>query len=499
MIVDPAALRWLCCAVINATIEFVAYRPLRHAPRLAPLITAIGMSFILADVALIWKGAELRARSRACCRRRTVCHDRRRRGLLDDADRRLLVTMPGAARPPLPRPADEAGQGDARDRPGHGRERDHGHQRQPDDLVHVPDRRRRSPAPPASSTRSRRPTVRFDQGFTLGLIAFTAAVLGGIGNLPGAVLGALLIGLIQAFNEGAQLARAGLGLDRVDRLHDPDPDPRLPPRGPARRTDARGGLAGERGRPARLPQPDAGAVARALGARAARGDDRDPVPRRRSSAGRSTTRSATASRSSSPSSGCASCRRFPGGCSSRRSLVAIFAIGWLAGVDPGLDPARLPRRVRADLDPGAPAALGAAARRRADRGRLSVLRRPPVHDPVLRRLPRCRSGTGTYMMVFMMMAVGLNIVVGYAGLLDLGYVAFYAIGAYTAGWFASAQFAGQKCTNPHFGSRTARSARPELGTSTSAASACRRHRRHPPLDLPRAADRRGHHRRSSAS
>jgi branched-chain amino acid transport system permease protein len=45
-------------------------------------------------------------------------------------------------------------------------------------------------------------TVKFDQGFQLGLIAFTAAVLGGIGNLPGAVLGAILIGLIQAFNEG---------------------------------------------------------------------------------------------------------------------------------------------------------------------------------------------------------------------------------------------------------------------------------------------------------
>ena len=43
-------------------------------------------------------------------------------------------------------------------------------------------------------------SVKFDQGFQLGLIAFTAAVLGGIGNLPGAVLGALIIGLIQAFN-----------------------------------------------------------------------------------------------------------------------------------------------------------------------------------------------------------------------------------------------------------------------------------------------------------
>jgi branched-chain amino acid transport system permease protein len=44
------------------------------------------------------------------------------------------------------------------------------------------------------------------------------------------------------------------------------------------------------------------------------------------------------------------------------------------------------------------------------------------------------------MIVFTMMAVGLNIVVGYAGLLDLGYVAFYAAGAYTAGWLASGQF-----------------------------------------------------------
>jgi branched-chain amino acid transport system permease protein len=44
------------------------------------------------------------------------------------------------------------------------------------------------------------------------------------------------------------------------------------------------------------------------------------------------------------------------------------------------------------------------------------------------------------MIVFIMMAVGLNIVVGYAGLLDLGYVAFYAVGAYTAGWLASGHF-----------------------------------------------------------
>jgi len=56
--------------------------------------------------------------------------------------------------------------------------------------------------------------------------------------------------------------------------------------------------------------------------------------------------------------------------------------------------------------------------------------------------------TAVYMLVFIMMAVGLNIVVGYAGLLDLGYVAFYAMGAYTAAWFASLQFPQTKV---HFG------------------------------------------------
>ena len=51
--------------------------------------------------------------------------------------------------------------------------------------------------------------------------------------------------------------------------------------------------------------------------------------------------------------------------------------------------------------------------------------------------------------VYVMLALGLNIVVGYAGLLDLGYVAFYALGAYTVGWFASDRFSG---ANVHFGS-----------------------------------------------
>src|SRR3954471_14185850 len=44
------------CSVLNFTIEKIAYRPLRTAPRLAPLITAMGMSLLLQTLAMIiWK------------------------------------------------------------------------------------------------------------------------------------------------------------------------------------------------------------------------------------------------------------------------------------------------------------------------------------------------------------------------------------------------------------------------------------------------------------
>jgi branched-chain amino acid transport system permease protein len=45
------------CGGLNVVIERVAYRRLRNAPRLAPLISAIGVSFILVNVGLVWKGA----------------------------------------------------------------------------------------------------------------------------------------------------------------------------------------------------------------------------------------------------------------------------------------------------------------------------------------------------------------------------------------------------------------------------------------------------------
>jgi branched-chain amino acid transport system permease protein len=49
-------LTMLTTAAINVLIDRLAYRPLRRAPRLAPLITAIGVSFMIENLALLWKG-----------------------------------------------------------------------------------------------------------------------------------------------------------------------------------------------------------------------------------------------------------------------------------------------------------------------------------------------------------------------------------------------------------------------------------------------------------
>jgi branched-chain amino acid transport system permease protein len=62
---------------------------------------------------------------------------------------------------------------------------------------------------------------------------------------------------------------------------------------------------------------------------------------------------------------------------------------------------------------------------------------PLLFDPLATQMD-----VAIFVLAYVMMALGLNIVVGFAGLLDLGYVAFYAIGAYTVGWLASDHFSG---------------------------------------------------------
>jgi branched-chain amino acid transport system permease protein len=185
-------------ALVNATIERVAYKPLRHAPRLAPLITAVGVSFIVSNVSLLLYGPSFHTipdfiprtdaieiggvaiqwnklavfvvvipmlvvltwfvrSTRQGKSMRAVAQDPDAASMLGiDVNRTISVTfmLAGAL-------AAAAG------------------------LIYL-----------------LQFNMRYDTGFELGLIAFTAAVLGGIGNLPGAVLGALIIGLVQAWNEG---------------------------------------------------------------------------------------------------------------------------------------------------------------------------------------------------------------------------------------------------------------------------------------------------------
>jgi branched-chain amino acid transport system permease protein len=192
-------LAMLACGSINAAIEFVAYRPLRGAPRLAPLITAIGVSFIIQDIGLAWKGPNYVTAPDVFPHSQVFSA-----GGVDYTWNKLivvLVTIPVLLA--LLWLVQKTRQGKAM--------RATAQDKDAAAIMGINVNRTISftfliagaLAGAAGTLYSLwATTVRFDQGFQLGLIAFTAAVLGGIGNLPGAVLGAVLIGLIQAFNEG---------------------------------------------------------------------------------------------------------------------------------------------------------------------------------------------------------------------------------------------------------------------------------------------------------
>jgi branched-chain amino acid transport system permease protein len=189
----------IACGVLNTMIERVAYRPLRNAPKLAPLITAVGFSFILQNVGLLWLGGSHRgvpdliksqedfasifgvpitygdllalvtsvplfvvminfiALSRIGRAMRATAQDPQAARLMGiNVDTTISFTfllgglMAGAA-----------------------------------GLIYA----------------LYQTDVWFFSGFTAGLIAFTAAVMGGIGNLKGAILGGLIIGVIQQISD----------------------------------------------------------------------------------------------------------------------------------------------------------------------------------------------------------------------------------------------------------------------------------------------------------
>ena len=74
-------------AIVNASIEFVAYRRLRNAPRLAVLITAVGMSFIVQNISLVFFDVNFRSIPPLVSDGQRL-HGRRRLAGLADAVRR---------------------------------------------------------------------------------------------------------------------------------------------------------------------------------------------------------------------------------------------------------------------------------------------------------------------------------------------------------------------------------------------------------------------------
>jgi branched-chain amino acid transport system permease protein len=189
----------VACGVLNVTIERIAYRPLRGAPRLAPLITAIGMSFILQDVAIAWKGPGYVSVPDVLPKGSVFSVS----GITYEWSKLivLLITLPVLAL--LIWLVQKTRQGKAM--------RATAQDRDAAAMMGIDVNRTISFTFLIAGGLAGAggivyalyfQQVHYDTGFTLGLIAFTAAVLGGIGNLPGAVLGACVIGFIQAFNEG---------------------------------------------------------------------------------------------------------------------------------------------------------------------------------------------------------------------------------------------------------------------------------------------------------
>jgi branched-chain amino acid transport system permease protein len=193
-------------STLNVGIEFVAYRRLRHAPRLAALITAVGMSFILQDVGLVRWGVSFQTVDKLVPN--TVAF--RIGDVIFQWDKLLVLMLTVPVLLALTWLVTSTKQGKAM--------RATSQDRDAAAMMGINVNRTISFTFALAGGLAGAggllyflhfTSIRYDTGFQLGLIAFTAAVLGGIGNLSGAVLGAVCIGLIEQFNEGLQLYTPG--------------------------------------------------------------------------------------------------------------------------------------------------------------------------------------------------------------------------------------------------------------------------------------------------
>jgi branched-chain amino acid transport system permease protein len=187
------------CGVLNVMIERVAYRPLRGAPKLAPLITAVGMSFILQNVGILWIGASQRSVP-------DVIHAQQQLlsplGLSISRGDVLAVVATIPLVLLLTTFVTNARLGKAMRATAQDPDAARLMGINVDTTIAVTFLLGGMLAGAAGLIfLVYQTTVWYFSGFIAGLIAFTAAVMGGIGNLQGAVLGGFIIGIIQQLAE----------------------------------------------------------------------------------------------------------------------------------------------------------------------------------------------------------------------------------------------------------------------------------------------------------
>jgi branched-chain amino acid transport system permease protein len=193
------------CAFINVAIERIGYKPLRNAPRLAALITAIGFSFILQGIGLYWKGAG-----------KVPINDILPSGAVIEHDGTVYVTWKDLVVVAITIPVLLGLTWLVREtKPGKAM-RATAQDREASAMMGIDVNRTISFTFAIGGALAGAGgvtyalyigTSHFQLGFRLGLLAFTAAVLGGIGNLSGAVLGALVLGLVESYSNGFGDAR----------------------------------------------------------------------------------------------------------------------------------------------------------------------------------------------------------------------------------------------------------------------------------------------------
>jgi branched-chain amino acid transport system permease protein len=189
----------LASGSLNVMIERVAYRPLRSAPKLAPLITAVGMSFVLQNVGILWIGASQVAIPDLLGSQKHLFHvwgiTVTRGHLLAVAVTIplviLLTSFVGRSR------LGKAMRATAQD-PEAARLMGIN----VDTTISLTFLLGGLMAGAAGLISALYQTsIWYFQGFSAGLYAFTAAVMGGIGNIRGAVLGGVIIGVIQGISD----------------------------------------------------------------------------------------------------------------------------------------------------------------------------------------------------------------------------------------------------------------------------------------------------------